>query len=120
MVRKSLCIDPLPLRKNWFFLRGLGRGVCTHRIGHKGGHTVTYFLAATLVRHQPPYYSLLTQTHFQISGEYWWRSFFFDLPDLLIFQPRPLSSSAISDRCAFSYQACWENSLSRSAHSSMY
>ena len=68
--------NPLPLRKNRFLLRKVGGGGCVHRLGHKGGHTVTYFLTANLVQHQPPYYSLLTQTHFQIFGEYWWRIFF--------------------------------------------
>ena len=68
----AACVQtPLPLRKHQFFLRGEGGSV--HRVGHKEKNTVTYFRAAFLVQHQPPYYVLLTQTHFQITGEYWWR-----------------------------------------------
>ena len=72
-------------------------GGSVHRLGHKKENTVTYFRAAFLAQHQPPYYGLLTQTHFQIAEVYWWRFFFCGLPHLLIFQPPPPSSSVVSD-----------------------
>lgn len=88
-------------------------GGSVHRLGHKEENTVTYFRAAFLAQHQPPYYGLLTQTHFQIAGLYWWRFFlrFTGFADLSASFPVVLGDFG----CVVSCQACWENSLSRSA-----
>ena len=84
-------------------------GGSVHRLGHKEENTVTYFRAAFLAQHQPPYYGLLTQTHFQIAEVYWWRFFFLRFTafaDLSASSPVVLGDFG----CAVSCQTCWENS----------
>ena len=79
LIRKlpnSLCTDPPSPQETSIFPEGRGGGGSVHRLGHKEQNTVNYFRAAFLAQNQPPYYGLLTQTHFQIAGLYWWRFFF--------------------------------------------